>query len=74
MGALSSQDAAAVFADVIFLAGAAGDADEWAGDESVFASAIAAFAFAVFLVVAALLLGWRHHGFHRDDMGGAFAC
>jgi len=73
LGALGSQDAAAVFADVIFLAGAAGDADERAGDESVFAGTITAFAFAVFFVVAALLLGWHHHGFQRVDVGGAFA-
>jgi len=73
LGALDCLDAAAVFADVIFLAGAARDADEWAGNESVFASSVAAFAFAVFLVIAALLLGWRHHSFHRGHMGGAFA-
>jgi len=73
LGALDSLDAAAVFADVILLAGAARDAYEWAGNESVFASSIAAFAFAVFLVIAALLLVWRHHSCHRGHMGGAFA-
>jgi len=70
---LDSHDAVAVFADVIFLAGAAGDADEWAGDESVFAGSIAAFAMAVFLVDGALLMGRHHHSFHRGNVGGAFA-
>jgi hypothetical protein len=68
--ALESHDAAAVFADVIFFAGAAGDADEGARDESLFAVAIAAFALTEFLVVSALL-GWHRQGF--GDGGGAFA-
>jgi len=57
LGALDSRDATAVFADVIFLAGAAGDAVERAGDKSVLARSIATFAFAEFLVGVALFLG-----------------
>jgi len=44
-------------------AGAAGEADAGADHVVLLARSIAAFAFAVFLVVVALLLGWRHHGF-----------
>jgi len=57
-------------------AGAAGEADAGADHVVLLARSIATFAFAVFLVVVALLLGWRHHGFDGVEgdviAGGSF--
>lgn len=72
LGALDSGDAMAVVADVIFLAGAAGLADEGAHGETLFAGAVAALALTEFLVGSALL---GRHGFDGGDFldFGAFA-
>jgi len=61
LGAFAGHDAAAVFADVSFLAGAAGDADARADRVGVLAGSIATFALTEFLVVAANL-GRHGHG------------